>query len=407
MRIWAILVATTALAACSGGGPQTASSTPPPATPNQVHSFVTPLAAKTYVGIGGSQVFQYSTDDRNCCGQQAQTFAGNATSVRNSSISIAYDPRDAIFTLTVTDPKSGADTQTRFQDPASRTDFSGTLEPQWGTPNLNNPNIRYLQAGDGDPLSPYRGSGTGAVDPGDNHNAAIGTDGSTYQATSFFYEVPGSTTKYVTYAGYVRNSMSWHNIQIGAQDAFQATWKLERGAFAYGEMTAASAVPKTGSGSYTGAMLATMVYNPTFDGVYQGNAVAELPTFFQWISGTSKLDVDFGASTLTATLNGTVFAPQVDYYTDSSASILPAGTTFTASGTGRIDLVNAGGFIGVFNSAGFTAPGGGDHPVTIAGSSLDGAFYGPAAEEIGGGFRIVGGTPDQRIDILGAFTGKK
>ena len=24
-----------------------------------------------------------------------------------------------------------------------------------------------------------------------------------------------------------------------------------------------------------------------------------------------------------------------------------------------------------------------------------------------GGFRIVGGTPDQRIDILGAFVGKK
>jgi hypothetical protein len=49
--------------------------------------------------------------------------------------------------------------------------------------------------------------------------------------------------------------------------------------------------------------------------------------------------------------------------------------------------------------------------VDIAGSSLDGAFYGPGGSaeklEVGGGFRIVGGTPDQRIDIMGAFTGKK
>ena len=407
MRIWAILVATTALGACSGGGPQTASSTPPPAGPNQVHSFVNPLVAKTYVGVGGSQVYQYSTDDRDCCGQQAQTYAGNATTVRNSSISVAYDPRDAIFTLTVKDTKSGADTTTRFQDPGSRTNFGGTLEPQWGTPNLNNPNIRYLQAGDGDPLSPYRQSGGGAIHPGDNTHAPTGTDGSAYQATSFFYEVPGSTTKYVTYAGYVRNSLAWHNIQIGATNTFQSSWTLERGAFAYGEQTAASGVPKTGTGSYNGSMLATMVYNPTFDGTYQGQAVAELPTYFQWISGTSKLDVDFGASTLTATLNGTVYAPQVDYNTSPVDSILPVGSTFTASGTGRIDLVNAGGFVGVFGSASFTAPNSSVHPVNVAGSSIDGTFYGPAAEEIGGGFRIVGGTPDQRVDILGAFTGKK
>ncbi|WP_173203779.1 transferrin-binding protein-like solute binding protein [Sphingopyxis sp. BSNA05] len=43
----------------------------------------------------------------------------------------------------------------------------------------------------------------------------------------------------------------------------------------------------------------------------------------------------------------------------------------------------------------------------IAGSSINGAFYGPDAEELGGGYRIVGGTPDERIDILGTFVGKQ
>jgi len=83
---------------------------------------------------------------------------------------------------------------------------------------------------------------------------------------------------------------------------------------------------------------------------------------------------------------------------------MPAGSTFNADGAGRIDLVNAGGFLGQFTSAYFTK-GGIRRDLVIAGSSIDGAFYGPSAQEVGGGFRIVGGTPDERIDILGAFTG--
>lgn len=43
----------------------------------------------------------------------------------------------------------------------------------------------------------------------------------------------------------------------------------------------------------------------------------------------------------------------------------------------------------------------------MAASSLDGTFYGPGAVETGGAFRIVGATPDTRVDFLGAFTGVK
>ena len=98
--------------------------------------------------------------------------------------------------------------------------------------------------------------------------------------------------------------------------------------------------------------------------------------------------------------------PLFDTYT-SRVFTLQNGATFVANGSGTIDLVNAGGFLGAFQTAYFTQPGGARLNMVIAGSSIDGSFFGPAAEEAGGGFRIVGGTPDERIDILGAFTGKR
>ena len=69
-------------------------------------------------------------------------------------------------------------------------------------------------------------------------------------------------------------------------------------------------------------------------------------------------------------------------------------------------MINAGGFLGQINSASFVNPNSQRFDLTIAGSSIDGAFFGPIGQEVGGGFRIVGGVPDERIDIIGAFTGK-
>ena len=102
-----------------------------------------------------------------------------------------------------------------------------------------------------------------------------------------------------------------------------------------------------------------------------------------------------------------MLAPQLDYYTGPESSVLSAGATFNASGDGLINLITFGGFKGQFDSAYFTNPAGDRHDVTIAGSTIDGAFYGPNGEEAGGGFRIVGGNPDERIDVLGAFVGVK
>jgi C-lobe and N-lobe beta barrels of Tf-binding protein B len=418
MRNILILLGTTSLAACSGGGPQTAGGVAVGSsgtgggttTATDIYvQFAKPTVAKTYSGVGGSQVYSYITDSRNCCNQQAQTFASNSSTVRDSKLQITYDPRAAIFTLIVRDPLTGASTDTRFQDPGSRTDFGGAEEPQWGVPDLatfpgstGNPTVRYVQAGDGDPLSPYDHSGTGAIDPGTNTTPPDGNPkGSTYQSTTFFYEPPGTTTKYVSFAGYARNA-----IQFSLDDATGAifnTWKLERGAFAYGALTDINVVPKTGTGTYSGSMLATMVYNPTIDGKFG----PILPTFFQWIYGTSTTTVDFASLNVGLSVSGTVGNPFYDRYTSPQAVSIAAGTSFTASGTATIDLVKYGGFTGQIQSAVFGSTlNGSPTAINVIGSSIDGAFFGPKAEEVGGSFHIVGGTPDQRIDVLGAFTGK-
>jgi hypothetical protein len=147
-------------------------------------------------------------------------------------------------------------------------------------------------------------------------------------------------------------------------------------------------------------MLAPMVYNPLPD------TVATAATYYQWIDGSQSTTVDFGTLKVSTSLTGTVRAPSLDAYTNQVFA-MPAGWIFSASASSTIDLVNKGGFTGTFSSAKFSHAGNADVAVNIAGSSIDGAFYGPNADEIGAGFRIVGGTPDQRIDILGTFTGAK
>jgi len=436
MRIYLALMAATALSACGGAGPNSAGSVavgtggPTPGTTttatNPFAEFKSPTTPRTYNAIGGSQVYDYLTDTRFCCNQQAQRFAGRSSTVRNSGAQITYDPRSATFTLVVVDALTGASTQTRFQDPASRTNFGGAVQPQWGVPNLTNQNIRYLQAGDGNPLSPYSFSGSGTINPGTNTTPPDGSSGSTYQSSNFFYEVPGSRTDYVSFAGYLRNSLSWADESVDLDNnpltppvnVHKATWHLERGAFAYGIQTDPNAVPRTGTGTYTGAFLATMVYNPTLDGTFG----TRLPTFFQWIEGTATTNVNFATNAVTLGLTGTVSAPFVENiaitnangtvvnttYSSPAVSSVAAGSTFTASGTATINLVTTGGFTGQFQSAGFSATTNGSPTnITIAGSTIDGAFFGPVGEEVGGGIQITGGVPDQRVDIVGAFTGKK
>lgn len=407
MRTFLMLGCATALSACGGGtGPQTVGNAAPPAptggatTPAPTPaSFINPAESKTYEGLGSVHSYAYHTDS-NKNGQSGQLYAGDATTARDGGISITYNPRDAIFELTITRDKGIVNfANRRFQDPAHRTDFDGLREPQAGVPELAAAKqIQYLQFGSSS--GPLR-------DPADptypiESDYRVGGVGYASDTSTFFYQKPGTTTKYVSYAGFVRNAFATAEItDPGTTTPYlRQNYTLERAAFVYGERTGNSAVPRTGSATFTGDMLATLVFNPRFDDHVAAS------TYFQWIDGSHSTAIDFGSLAVTHSFTGRVTAPTIDAYTDGNFD-LPAGSIFTAAATSRIDLINKGGFTGSFGSASFTRPGMSNFVVAIAGSSIDGAFFGPAADEIGGGFRIVGGTPDERIDILGAYTGKK
>ncbi len=382
MRKILILLGTTALAACSGGGPTTVGGSAVTggggAGATNPHTFVNPTDPKTYQATGGVQSYAFSTTPGS--EQYNQLYAGDANTARDNGYQITYNPRDGIFDLALKATKANVDISTRFQDPAHRTAFGGASEPQSGTPNLTTKGVIYFQ----------NGSGSGVFN----------TDGYTSQTQTFFYQKPGTTTKYVTYAGFIRNRIVQSNKDNGAGGTFlQTDYDRNRGVFAFGERSSSNAVPKSGTGTFTGQMLGSLIYNPLLD------IDPSTPSFFQWMDGTSTTTVDFGANTFTLALAGTLGAPQFDLHSSQIAQ-LSAGATFAAAGSGRVDLVNAGGFLGQINSASLSF-GGITNNLVIAGSSIDGAFYGPAAQEVGGGFRIVGGTPDQRIDILGVFTGAR
>ncbi len=416
MRLLILLATTTMLAACGGAGPQTAGGSAPPTGSGgtggggggtgggATHTFVDPTEPKTYKAVGGSHSYNYTVEAAGDpgAGQGSQLYQGDATTVRNSALTIAYNPRDAIFDVSFTNNLAGTSAISRFQDPLHRTDFGGLVEPQIGTPNLGATQfgvqgMNYLESGSSNNLTrAIPGEfAFGLVDPG---------QGGSYDVTTFFYQTPGTETNYVSFAGYLRNKASVSNITITNPDDSTTEFlrqnsQFERGAFAFGEITPNDQVPTTGTGTFEGTMLASMVFND------QPDTLGNFDTYFQWIAGRATTNVDFGANTFSLSLDGTVGAPLFDG-TSRQHSVLE-NALFRANGAGSINLVTAGGFFGQFDEAWFVNPSGGRLDMVIAGSSIDGAFYGPNGVELGGGYRIVGGTPDERIDILGTFVGKK
>ena len=392
------------LAACGGDTrPQTVggSAAVPVGTPTPTHSFVNPTESKTYESIGTVQHYEYYTDS-NKVGQGGQLYAGDANTARDSGISVTYNPRDAIFEMTINRPNGLVNvTAFRFQDPQHRTAFGGPLHPQAGVPEFAaSRQIQYLEAGSSTgselaPTSPYYPGSAQSQYP-------VMDEASSSTRQTLFYQKPGTTTKYVTYAGFVRNTVSGALQTPASGDFLRETYSFDRAAFVFGERTANSAVPSSGSGTYSGEMIASMVVNvdPTTTADATGSS------YIQWMQGSHNTTVNFASKTVSSTFSGTLFAPTLDAYT-SALYPLSAGTAFSATGSATIDMVNRGGFTGSFSQACFAVTCNGANSLNIAGSSLDGTFFGPKADEIGGGFRIVGGTPDQRIDILGAYTGKK
>lgn len=410
MRKWFAALPLFALAACGGGGTdaQTAGSIAPPTggtgtgtgggsgggigggtggtatpTPTPAH-FLDVGTTTSFQAVGG--LHSLNVTETGVEGVEGpRLYAGNAATVRAPSGEISYNPRDGIFTVTLADTAANVNlTNYRFQDPAHRTDYGGVANPQWGTPT-NLTDFNYLE-GVGPSSSPER-----------------------IDAVTFFYQRPGSQTKYVSLAGYVRNAFNPTGNPLA--NALNSESVFERGAFVFGESTGRTQIPLTGQATFSGGMLATMVSNTSLD-------TARFPTYFQWITGTSELKFDFAAATMSVLMNGTVSAANYGgQIIDNSFVGVASGSTFKAEGTGKIDLTKTGGFTGNFVTAAFTQPNGtvvrpdfagvNGSTSTAGANSIDGSFYGPNAVNVGGGFRVIGGIPDQRVDILGAFTGAK
>lgn len=374
-----------ALAACGGGGgagPETIGSVAPPAgtgsggtgggvgttptpTPGATGSFLAVTSPTTFNAVGSAHSFEYTTTN----GATSSVYLGNASTVRAPSGTIAYSPRDGVFTIALNDANAGTTSTVRFQDPAHRSDFNPERTPTLEVPNLTG--FNYLSAGN------------------------------SLETSTLFYQRPDSTL-YVTLAGFARRVVDTNGVVT----------KRERGVYAFGAATPQTQVPISGTGTYTGGFLATSVLNPT------GDSTSPQPNYMQWISGSSRVDVDFGRSTVALSMTGQVGTTFQDGQIVSDASLVyPSGTIFTAAGRGTIDLVRSGGFTGAFDSAAFQTGTAAAQAVDFRGisagsstagaSSFDGGFFGPNAVNLGGNFRIVGGVPDQRVDIHGAFAGGK
>lgn len=368
-----------ALTACGDGSgtPQTIGSLAPPtgatvagggtATPK---SYLDVAATTSFDGVGGFQsVSVKKTTASDGTTNLLTLYQGNASTVATPSGTITYNPRDGIFTVAIADAKAGVSRSVTFQDPIHRIDYAGARRPIGDVPNL--PNFNYLE-----------------VDQ---------TDGG---SDFFFYERPGNTASYVSLAGFVHYSVATP----------EAPYQADHGALVMGTRTSTMQVPTSGTGRFEGDFLATMISSGSFD------SPNSFGTYLQWINGSSTVDVDFAKSTLALSLSGLVGPTfRNGNPVDDQSVNIKSGTAFDASGTATLSNFNAG-FTGKFLSAYFTNAGTRTSidftPIsagssTAGASSIDGAFYGPNAVNVGGSFRVTGGVPDQRVDILGAFTGAK
>ena len=414
MRFSVLLASTMLLAACGGAGPQSLGEyTPPgggggatdPAT-GQPHTFVNPTKTTTYAAQGGSQHYEYERNDPRTNDpadpyetrdQTSQLYDSNSTENGSNALSVKYDRDDSEFALTFKDGAATVDFEILYQDPGHRTAFGGAVGPQWGNENLTSQTVFYVEGG----------SINNLIEPTDGHPypfiLAPGKDSGTADMTTFFYQKPGTVTKYVTYAGYVRNI---YEVVAPSGAPPEYSFKFDRGTLVFGEQTERANAPTTGTGSFSGPMLASMIFNNSLD-------AGEFNNYFQWIVGSANVNVDFAATTFSIAMNGEVKPLQVDVGGINPVASMPAGSIFNAAGNGRFDggLPIYRTFGGAFTSATFTRPDGTVFTMQLAdpyssANTIDGSFYGPKGEEVGGTFRLSNGEPDTRVDILGVFTGR-
>jgi hypothetical protein len=289
-----------------------------------------------------------------------------------SDVTIDFNPRDAVYSIKANTASITADA--RLQDPQHRTVYQQGL-----VPNLSN--YKYKEAL------------TGSNTPGLNTNATE------RDINTIFVRDVGTgagQTQYVTIAGFVKQIYKEKEVSRPSQPETMTVGvdfesDIARSVFTYGVNTAYKDIPKSGSSTYTGDMFAHVII--TRQNNNTGNDLRS-------IVGTSSTNVDFGSGKSNLTLAGNVtgFAGDTRAFAATGAMDIfkPIKDTETSIFTGAISSWS----FGTYNTANGTA-------VPTAASTVEGGFFGPNAAEIGGAFRIIGNRPDERIDFLGAFTGRK
>lgn len=345
------------LAACGGGGTGletlsgvglgsgldgSNSNTPP--------NLVTPTQATTFSTYSATQSLTLNDDYAVPSGAPvagSSLYVANQPLALSADVQVRYDPRDATFDLTIN--TAGLTHEGRYQDPAHRTNFPSPWVPVVS-------NAQYYESG----------SGRIQTDTLDQTN---------YVRNTFFFETPGTRTRYVTYAGFYRRTYNAANTTDSNNNLVnRVSDENLRSTFVYGYTTSRGDIPTSGNATYNGGFFGWVVGQPNDTGANftQSNII-----------GTSTIGVNFATGVLT-----TQFA---------SDAASPVG--FTASGTSNINR-DLGGFRGTINAATIRGV-----SANIIASSVEGNFFGPKAVEIGGALRVVGGTPDERVDVLGSFTG--
>ncbi len=290
-----------------------------------------------------------------------------------SDVTIDFNPRDAVYSIKANTASIVADV--RMQDPQHRTVGQQALVPTL-------PSYKYVESGNGPDKAPI-----------------INARETTPEVNTIFVRDVGTgtgQTQYVTIAGFVKQVYNEKEVIRSSQGSTLTVGvdfktDISRSVFAYGINTAYKDIPKSGSATYTGDMFAHVII--TRQNYNTGNDLRS-------IVGTSSTTVDFGSGKLNLTLGGNVtgFAGDTRAFAATGAMNIfkPVKDAENSQFTGAISNWS----FGAYNAAGGIA-------VPTAASTVEGGFFGPKGEEIGGAFRIIGNRPDERIDFLGAFTGKK
>ncbi len=234
---------------------------------------------------------------------------------------------------------------------------------------------------------------------------------------------PG-TNKYVTWAG-LRSTVYTNDFSRAAtvitngdgndyndtevvKESEQDKVKIDRSAFVFGMNSLAKDIPKTGTATYEGSLFANYIYTAPYSG----------PATDQ-----TKLDTIWGKAISTVTFATDAIGINL------SGKLETSGENFSAIGSAiiqRPDIPNAAlnataeqpisRFVGSFSAVtigtrALTPNINASLPNTFQASTVEGGFFGPtttgAPVELGAAFRIVGGVPDERLDILGAFIGAR